>query len=79
METYMPVYLTIEEISEHLHISVGTASNRIAQGMKMPPSVKIGKRRLFPEKQFEAWMESQLQSHEEIQPKHRSAGGRIKR
>lgn len=52
----MQKYLTIEEISQRLHIATGTARNRICRGDPMPPSLKVGRRRLFPEAEFEIWL-----------------------
>jgi len=49
-------YLTIEEISKEMRISVGTARNRLACSRPMPPSLKAGRRRLFPEDEFVKWM-----------------------
>ncbi len=58
------VYLTIEEISERLHISPGTARNRLSRGDPMPPSVKIGRRRLFPFSELEKWLVTKLVSND---------------
>lgn len=49
-------YLTLDEISRRLHMAPGTARNRICRQDPMPPSVRIGRRRLFPEDQFNQWM-----------------------
>ncbi len=51
-------YLTIEELSKKLRIAPGTARNRLANSRPMPPSIKAGRRRLFPEDEFEKWMDS---------------------
>ncbi|MBU0538285.1 helix-turn-helix domain-containing protein [uncultured Zhongshania sp.] len=59
-------YLTIEDISNRLFITVGTAYNRLSTNKKMPPSIKIGKKILFPENKFEEWMEKQVESNDEI-------------
>lgn len=58
------VYLTIEEISERLHMSVGTARNRLSRGEPMPPSVKVGRRRLFPTTELEKWLMARLVSND---------------
>lgn len=58
------VYLTVEEVSERLHITVGTARNRLSRGEPMPPSVKIGRRRLFPEKALHDWVMAKLVTNE---------------
>lgn len=57
-------YLNIEDISARMHITVGTARNRLSRGEPMPPSIKIGRRRLFPESRFYEWMMRFLQNNE---------------
>jgi hypothetical protein len=49
-------FYTLEKISIELHISPGTARNRLALGKDMPPSVRIGRRRLFPIDAYEKWV-----------------------
>ena len=49
-------YLTVEQVSKKLHITVGTVRNRISKDDPMPPSIKVGRRRLFPEDEFDNWM-----------------------
>ena len=56
----MKKYLTIEQVSELMHIKVGTARNRLCRGESMPPLLRIGRRVLFPEESFYAWMDSFL-------------------
>lgn len=51
--------MTLAELSELLKITVHTARNRISFGMSMPPSFKVGKRRLFLKKEVELWFQSQ--------------------
>lgn len=46
----------MEEVSNELHISPGTARNRLAMGKDMPPSIRVGRRRLFPIVEFEKWV-----------------------
>jgi len=53
-------YLTLEQVSERMHIKAGTARNRLSRGEPMPPSVKVGRRRLFPEDEFDRWMATHL-------------------
>ena len=53
-------YLTLNEVSDVLHIKVGTAMNRLNFGRPMPPSIKIGRKRLFPEDAFHKWMQSYM-------------------
>ncbi|RLW64805.1 MAG: hypothetical protein B6D73_10790 [gamma proteobacterium symbiont of Stewartia floridana] len=51
------IFLTIEEVAAELHISVGTARNRLScKCAPMPPSIKIGRRRLFPRRLFSEWL-----------------------
>lgn len=69
-------YLSIEDISARMHISIGTARNRLSRGEPMPPSIKIGRRRLFPESLFHDWMMRFLQSNE---PDFFQAKGLLKR
>ena len=49
-------FYTLEDISAELHIRPGTARNRLALGQDMPPSIKVGRRRLFPVSEFEKWV-----------------------
>ena len=59
-------YLSVEEIAEALHIEVGTARNRLSRGDPMPPSCKIGRRRLFPKDELERWLKSKLVSNDDM-------------
>jgi hypothetical protein len=61
----MKKYLTIEDISKKLHIQIGSARNRICRGDPMPPSLRVGRRRLFPEDEFQVWMDSFLNIDDE--------------
>jgi len=54
-------YLTIEEISKEMRISVGTARNRLACSRPMPPNLKADRRRLFPEDEFAKWMKNLIE------------------
>lgn len=54
-----PLY-TIHELATALHLQPATIRNRLYRGEDMPPSIRVGRRRLFPEAQLEAW----LQAHE---------------
>jgi predicted DNA-binding transcriptional regulator AlpA len=51
--------LTLSEISKMLRISDHTARNRLSMGMPMPPSFRVGKRRLFIKTEVEVWLEAQ--------------------
>lgn len=63
--------LTLSEISKMLKISDHTARNRLSMGMPMPPSFRVGKRRLFIKVEVEKWLDDQKsgtsQSVNEIQ------------
>lgn len=50
-------FFSLKEIAGKLHISVGTARNRISRGEAMPPSIKIGRRHIYLESEFLAWLE----------------------
>lgn len=52
--------LTITELSDVLHMDVGTIRNRLSRGEPMPPSVKIGRRRLFPIQELNKWLLSRI-------------------
>jgi len=50
--------LTIEEIAARLHITVGTARNRLSsENSEMPPSIRSGRRRLFLLSKYNKWIE----------------------
>lgn len=51
--------LTLSEISKMLRISEHTARNRLSMGMSMPPSFRVGKRRLFIKAEVEVWLLAQ--------------------
>lgn len=53
-------FYTLEEIARELHIAPATARNRLTLGQPMPPSMRIGRRRLFPVDEFERWIASQM-------------------
>ncbi|MFC5428072.1 helix-turn-helix transcriptional regulator [Paraburkholderia denitrificans] len=53
-------FYTLEEIARELHIAPATARNRLTLGQPMPPSIRIGRRRLFPIDEFERWIASQM-------------------
>jgi len=55
-------YLTVDEVSRRLRMAPGTARNRMSRHDPMPPSVKVGRRRLFPEDKFNQWMEVRFQA-----------------
>ena len=52
--------LTVTELADVLHMDVGTIRNRLSRGEPMPPSVKIGRRRLFPAQDLSNWINNEL-------------------
>ncbi|MGF6976157.1 hypothetical protein QFZ94_004607 [Paraburkholderia sp. JPY465] len=56
----MTRFYTLEEIAHELHIAPATARNRLTLRQPMPPSIRIGRRRLFPVDGFERWIASQM-------------------
>jgi len=60
------IYLTTEELGNELSLSVGAVRNRLSRGDPMPPSIKIGRRRLFPVAEFHAWMNKHIRNNDEI-------------
>ncbi|MFT4066751.1 helix-turn-helix transcriptional regulator [Paraburkholderia sp.] len=56
----MTRFYTLEEIARELHIAPATVRNRLTLGQPMPPSIRIGRRRLFPVDGFESWIASQM-------------------
>lgn len=53
-------FYTLEEIARELHIAPATARNRLTLGQPMPPSIRVGRRRLFPADEYEKWIAAQL-------------------
>ena len=52
------ILLNLEEVAARLHITVGTARNRLSsENAEMPPSIKSGRRRLFPLSKYNEWIE----------------------
>lgn len=56
--------LTIDELAEFLHMDVGTVRNRLSRGEPMPPSIKVGRRRLFPSTELNKWITKKLVSND---------------
>lgn len=50
--------MTIEEVAKELRMPIGTVKNRISRGEPMPPSIRLGRRRLFPATAFDKWITS---------------------
>jgi predicted DNA-binding transcriptional regulator AlpA len=57
---------SVAEISRKLLISKGTAYNRLSAGLAMPPTIKVGRKRLFPVKEFEKWMAERIEYNDEL-------------
>lgn len=65
----MDPLLTIEEIAQILRMSIGTARNRLSRGDEMPPSLRVGRRRLFPEQSLYRWCARRLPADNGTQPR----------
>ncbi|WP_373873642.1 helix-turn-helix domain-containing protein [Pseudomonas pseudonitroreducens] len=46
-------------MSQILRISEHTARNRLSMGLPMPPSFRVGRRRLFLKQEVERWLAAQ--------------------
>lgn len=57
--------LTVTELADFLHMDVGTIRNRLSRGDPMPPSCSVGRRRLFPRGELDAWLKERLVSNDE--------------
>ena len=51
--------MTLMEVSQILRISKHTARNRLSMGLPMPPSFRVGRRRLFLRQEVERWLAAQ--------------------
>jgi hypothetical protein len=51
----MDRFYTLGEIAQLLRMSAGTARNRLSRGDDMRPSMRIGRRRLFPQTLVDRW------------------------
>lgn len=49
-------YYSIAEVAEILRMEEGTIRNRRWRGDAMPLSVRVGRRRLFPSREFHEWL-----------------------
>lgn len=58
MDTRTEKYLTYEQAADLLCMSTGGLRNRMSRGEQMPPSIKIGRRRLFPETTLHEWLQA---------------------
>jgi excisionase family DNA binding protein len=53
-----PLY-TIQELANALRLQPGTVRNKLSRGEDLPRSVRVGRRRLFPEDAVQAWLQEQ--------------------
>jgi len=51
--------ITINELADILHLTKGTVYNRLCAGDPMPPSIQIGKKRLWLQSTVDAWLKAQ--------------------
>jgi excisionase family DNA binding protein len=60
----MTLFYTVDEVAVALRVSPGTIRNKLSrgEGADLPPSVRLGRRRLFPQERFEAWLRAHLAS-----------------
>jgi hypothetical protein len=57
----MKEFYTVDEIAELLRIRPGTVRNRLSRRQRdLPPSIVIGRRRLFPLVDYETWIKHRL-------------------
>lgn len=57
--------LTVNELADVLHMNVGTIRNRLSRRDPMPPSVTVGRRRLFPVPELEHWLKAKVISNDD--------------
>lgn len=51
--------LSLDQVCNLLKITVQTGRNRLSSGKKMPPSFRVGRRRLFIEGEVIKWINEQ--------------------
>ena len=70
-----PLY-TVQELAQALRLQPGTVRNKLSRGEDLPRSVRVGRRRLFPEDAVEAWLQTQEARDEAApSPENRAAVG----
>ena len=70
-----PLY-TIQELANTLRLQPGTIRNKLSRGEDLPRSVRVGRRRLFPEDAVEAWLQAQEARDEAApSPENQAAAG----
>jgi excisionase family DNA binding protein len=52
--------MTISDVAKLLHITEESARNRISAGQAMPPSFRVGRRRLFMREHVEQWLAARI-------------------
>ena len=50
--------VTIDELAHALRLTPGTVRNKLARGADLPPSIRVGRRRLFSQEQIDAWLKA---------------------
>jgi len=64
----MRALYTIQELANTLRLQPGTVRNKLSRGEDLPRSVRVGRRRLFPEDAVEAWLHGQETRQAEPSP-----------
>ncbi len=64
-------WISIEQLANEFGLSKRTLQNRLSNGSAMPPSYKIGKRRMFRRDEVDAWIASTR-----VETSIRTQGGR---
>jgi len=54
--------MSLEDVCKLLKIDVSTGRNRLSGGAPMPPSFRVGRRRLFLKDEVELWLREQPKS-----------------
>lgn len=71
--------MTLDEIALLLRITLQSARNRLSLGLDMPPSFKVGRRRLFLQHLVERWFAERANDYscqppEDLEPIVRGRG-----
>lgn len=64
---------TIQELANTLRLQPGTVRNKLSRGEDLPRSVRVGRRRLFPEDAVEAWLQAQETRQADPSPDQQAA------
>ncbi len=62
MHTNAERYLTYEQTADLLCMTTQGLRNKFSRGEPTPPSIKVGRRRLFPESEIHKWLSEQAKS-----------------